>query len=111
MTERKNQTLLPVSKWEKWFLDIWDKEHEGFFKKWSEWDDSFWYYFLAYAIDGNTAMYEASGDTAYLDRALEYVNKVVNDAKVSSSFPDSDYKDDYLGWICRLTDRSTRCFR
>ena len=106
MPRRKDKKILPVSKWEKWFLDIWDKEHKKFFKNWSKSNDSFWYYFLAYGIDGNTAMYEATGDTKYLDRALDYVKNVVDDAEVSSLIPEneSNKKDKYKGWICRLTN-------
>jgi hypothetical protein len=37
----KPLAVLPVSKWEEWFLGIWDKEHEKFFKNWGKWDDSF----------------------------------------------------------------------
>lgn len=97
---KEKESILPVSEWEKWFLAIWDQEDSEKFSKWSTGKDSYWYYFLAYGIDGNTAMYEATGKTEYLDRALLYINNVVKDAKVSSSFPDSQYKDNYMGWIC-----------
>lgn len=100
---KQEDSILPVSEWEKWFLEIWDQEDSEKFNKWSTGDDSYWYYFLAYGIDGNTAMYEATGNTEYLDRALLYINNVVKDAKVSSSFPDSQYKDNYMGWICRTS--------
>jgi hypothetical protein len=87
-----------VSFWETRFLSVWDTEHNAKYAKWSSWKDSSYYYYLAYGLDGNIAMYEASKKTQYLDRALSYVDSVINNAQISSSLPTSQYKDSYLGW-------------
>ncbi|MCP5108619.1 MAG: hypothetical protein GY950_34860 [bacterium] len=102
----RKREILPVERWERKFKKAWKKEDERFYDNWSKWQDSSWYYFLAYGIDGNTAMYEATGNTEYLDRALYYVNNVVKDAKPSSSFEKSQYKDRYLGWITLYTGKA-----
>jgi len=92
-------SLLTVDAWESRFLSVWETEHETLYDGWSQGDNSFWYYFLSYAVDGDTAMYLATGNHRYLDRALYYVNNVVAAARISSTLPDSQYKDGYLGWI------------
>ena len=89
---------MSVGVWEAKFLKIWNYEHEQEYHDWGESGNSRWHYFLGYAIDGNTAMYEATCNTKYLDRALHYVNDVVESAEVSSSLPNSQYKDSYLAW-------------
>ena len=91
--------LLTVDDWEVRFLSVWDAEHEAQYDEWSQGNDSFWYYFLSYAVDGNTAMYLATADHRYLDRALYYINNVVAAARISSTLAGSQYHDQYLGWI------------
>ncbi|MDY7228107.1 hypothetical protein [Hyalangium rubrum] len=93
-----------VAQWETLFLGRWNTEHTGDFLPKSKSLDSWQFYNLAYGIDGNTAMYRATGKTQYLDRALLYVNNVVANAKVSSSLPRSQYKDSYLGWASARSD-------
>jgi len=63
--------------------------------------DSYWIYYVAYAIDGALAMARATGDTAYLDIALTYAENLVSTAQVANAtnFPASKYQDGYLGWI------------
>lgn len=90
--------LRSVADWEQLFLHIWDVTHNNDWLPRSKSLDSYQFYNLGYGIDGNTAMYRASGKTQYLDRALLYVNNMVNNARVSSSFSKSQYKDSYLGW-------------
>ncbi len=89
----------PVSFWEQRFLNVWQSEHDAYFNRWATEANAYYYYFLAYAVDGNLAMYEATGKTQYLDRALYYINEVVRDARVSSSMSGSQYRDNYLGWL------------
>ncbi|WPB81611.1 hypothetical protein KYC5002_21140 [Archangium violaceum] len=91
--------LRTVEAWETLFLKRWNTDHTSDFLPRSTSRDSWQFYNLGYGIDGNTAMYRATGKTQYLDRALLYVNNMVNSAKTSASFSSSRYKDSYLGWI------------
>lgn len=93
--------LRSVADWEKLFLNIWSSTHTNDWLPRSLSLDSYQFYNLGYAIDGNTAMYRATGKTQYLDRALLYVNNMVKNAKVSSSLSTSRYKDSYLGWTSK----------
>lgn len=90
--------LRSVASWETLFLNIWSSTHTNDWLPRSLSLDSYQFYNLGYAIDGNTAMYRATGKTQYMDRALLYVNNMVKNAKVSSSLSTSQYKDSYLGW-------------
>ncbi|WP_233582900.1 hypothetical protein [Corallococcus sp. CA053C] len=96
--------LRTVGAWERIFLADWGREHTRDFLPWSNSHDSWDFYNLAYGIDANTAMYRATGRTAYLDRALLYVNNLVASARVSSVLPQSQFKDGYLGWASSLSD-------
>lgn len=53
---------------------------------------------MAYPFDGHIAMFEASGKLEFLDGALSIVNEVISTAKLSSTLPNSRYKDSYLSW-------------
>lgn len=100
-----NISIVPVTTWEEKFNKFQGREKElQNYNNWSKWNDSYWYYFLGNAIDGFTAMYEATGKMVYLDQALSYIQSVIDDAEISASFPKSQYRDNFLGWICRLTD-------
>jgi hypothetical protein len=92
--------LQPVSHWEQAFLDTWDDEL-GTSSKLSTSGDSWDQYELSYSVDSNTAMFRATGETRYLDRALLYIDNVVAKARVSSSLKTSQYHDGYLGWLSR----------
>lgn len=93
--------LRSVADWEKLFLHIWQITHTNDWLPRSKSLDSYQFYNLGYGIDGNTAMYRASGKTQYLDRALLYINNMVNNARVSSSLSSSRFKDSYLGWTSK----------
>ncbi len=95
--------LRSVADWETLFLGVWNRDHTGFLAM-SNSLDSWQFYGLAYGIDGNTAMYRATGKTQYIDRALLYVNNMVAHAKVSSSLSGSQFKDSYLGWASARSD-------
>jgi len=43
-------------------------------------------------------MFEATGKTRYLDRALLYVNNMIADAALSSTISTSQFKDDFMAW-------------
>jgi hypothetical protein len=96
--------LRSVADWEKLFVKSWNSEHTSSFLPMSTSLDSWQFYNLGYGIDGNTAMFRATGKTAYLDRALLYVNNMVGNARVSSSLSKSQFKDGYLGWASARSD-------
>ena len=96
--------LRTVAGWETLFLKRWNTEHTGSFLPKSRSLDSWQFYDLAYGIDGNTAMYRATGKTQYMDRALLYVNNMVGNAKSSASLPRSQFKDGYMGWASARSD-------
>lgn len=56
------------------------------------------YYNLAYGVDGYSAMFQATGKTAYLDKALGYIFNVIDDARPGTAFANSAWRDSYLGW-------------
>jgi hypothetical protein len=95
--------LLPVSYWEHRYLDWWHDEPTVYLPM-SGSADSWDQYNLAAQVDGNTAMYRATGRTRYLDRALRYITNVVASARLSSSLPTSQYRDGYLGWVSHQPD-------
>ncbi|WNG36648.1 hypothetical protein F0U61_25450 [Archangium violaceum] len=90
--------LHSVDEWERRFLAHWELEHTTSFLPASTSRDSWQFYDLSYGIDGNTAMYRATGKVQYLDRALLYVNNVVNSARDSWSLSGGQFKDVYRGW-------------
>ncbi|MBO3737688.1 hypothetical protein [Actinoplanes flavus] len=96
-------TVLPVSHWENRYLQTWDFERTEALPA-SRSADSWEHYTLSYAVDANTAVFRATGRTRYLDRALEYLNGVVDTARASKSLPTSQYRDGYLGWVSNRKD-------
>ena len=90
--------LLSVADWERKFLGIWAKDDATYLPM-SVSGNSRAYYDLAYSIDGNAAMFQATGKTTYLDRALLYIENTIGSAKLSSTFPRSRFKDGYSGWV------------
>jgi hypothetical protein len=100
---RSPVAVLPVSHWEKKYLDGWDFERENGLPA-SRSGDSWNHYSLSYDVDANTAMFRATSQTRYLDRALEYVENVTASAKPSSSLPTSQYRDQFHGWISNRED-------
>ncbi|WP_239014127.1 hypothetical protein [Archangium violaceum] len=96
--------LQSVDEWERLFLAHWDLEHTMTFLPGSTSRDSWRLYELAYGIDGNTAMYRATGKVQYLDRALLYVNNVVSTARDSWSLEGGQFQDVYRGWASRHPD-------
>ncbi|WP_395835467.1 hypothetical protein [Cystobacter fuscus] len=87
-----------MADWEEEFLSHWDVEHAESFLPASNSRDSWQFYSLAYGIDGNTSMYRATGKVQYLDRALLYVDNMVNTARDSWSLEGSQFDDVYKGW-------------
>ena len=95
--------LRTVAGWEALFLKRWNTDHTGDFLPRSKSADSWQFYNLGYGIDGNTAMYRATGKTEYLDRALLYVNNMVATARTSSTMT-SNFRDAYLGWTSKRSE-------
>lgn len=60
--------------------------------------DSWDHYNLSYAVDGCVAMFQATGEQRYLDRALTFVENVAASATPSSSLPHSTFHDRFRGW-------------
>jgi len=90
--------LRSTAQWERMFLGIWSRDNATYLPK-STSSDSRNYYDLAYAVDGNAAMFQATGKTTYLDRALLYIENTISRARPSSSFSGSRFKDRYYGWV------------
>jgi len=96
-------TLLPVSHWADVYQQGWDFEHKDSLPQTTS-GDSWDHYNVSYVVDANVAIFRATGDTRYLDRALEYVENVVATARPSSSFKGSQFHDRYQGWVSNRSD-------
>jgi hypothetical protein len=92
-----SQNIRTVNGWESLFLKNWDKEY-AIARKQSKSNDSWQFYNLAYSLDANITMFQATGKTIYLDRAILYTNDMISSAVVSSKIDGSQYRDNYLGW-------------
>lgn len=88
--------LEPVDHWEREFAASPSRDHYLQLAGTSEPQN---YYQLAYGVDAYTMMFEATAKTAYLDTALQFAERMIGQARPSSSFPTSAYRDDYLAWI------------
>ena len=86
-----------VAEHEQTFLSAWDNEYKTYKPK-STSGDEWQLYSLGYAIDANHAMFIATGDTKYLDRALEYIEDAIGTARPSSQLSRRQFKDQYLSW-------------
>lgn len=87
-----------LSYWENRFLKSWDKEYKKALPM-SLSGDSWQLYNIAYYIDANTVMYDVTGKTKYLDRALLYINNIINTSNFSTSFKNSQFRDGFKGWV------------
>ncbi|WP_229071130.1 hypothetical protein [Actinoplanes sp. DH11] len=87
----------PVSHWTALYQKSWDFQYrEGL--PLSRSADSRDHYDLAYDIDSLVAMFRATDQRRYLDRALTFTENVVAVAKPSASLPRSGFGDRYQGW-------------
>jgi hypothetical protein len=96
-------TLRPVSHWADLYTDGWDFEYRDSLPQ-TRSADSWDHYDASYVVDANTAMFRATGERRFLDRALEYVENVMGSARESSSLPDSQFQDRYRGWASMRPD-------
>jgi hypothetical protein len=92
-----SQTLRTVAAWETKFKNVSTMEYNTAHPQ-STSNDSWQYYNLAYYIDANTAMFQATGNQIYLDRALLYISNMIASARPSSTL-NSQFRDGYLGWV------------
>jgi hypothetical protein len=96
-------TLRPVSHWAGLYTDGWDFEYRDSLPQ-TRSADSWDHYDASYVVDANTAMFRATGERRFLNRALEYVENVMGSARESSSLPDSQFRDRYHGWASMRPD-------
>jgi hypothetical protein len=95
--------LKPVAYWSEVFEESWDYSYRTSLPG-SRSADSWDHYELSYSVDAAIAMFRATDDTRYLDRALEYVENVAGAAKPSSALPRSQFRDSYRGWASMRPD-------
>jgi hypothetical protein len=100
---RGSVTLLPVSHWQDVYEQGWAFELKDSLAQTTS-GDSWDHYNVSYVVDANVAIFRATGETRYLDRALTYVENVVNSAKPSTSFAQSQFRDRYRGWVSNRSD-------
>jgi hypothetical protein len=89
--------LEPVAHWAAVFQQSWDYQYENSLPM-SRSADSWDHYDLSYSVDSCIAMFRATDERRYLDRALEFVENVAGSAVASSALPDSSFHDGYRGW-------------
>jgi hypothetical protein len=93
----------PMSYWKRQF-DAGDAKYVSQNLPLSKSGDSWDHYNLAYAIDAETSMYQATGQRRYLNHALAYVKNMIATAKPSFTFPSSGFRDRYKGWVSQRAD-------
>jgi hypothetical protein len=94
-------TVKPVSHWTAVFARSWDFQYAAGLPQ-SRSGDSWDHYNLSYTLDALIAMFRATRERRYLDRALEFTENVMATAVPSRSIPGSRYHDDHLGWPSAL---------
>jgi hypothetical protein len=95
--------LKPITYWTGQYEQSWDYQTQTTLPQ-SKSGDSWDHYNLCYLVDANTAMFCATENTRYLDRALEYVENVYDTAARSSAMRTSQYRDNYRGWVSNGPD-------
>jgi len=89
--------LKTVAYWSRVFLQSWDYQYENSLPM-SRSTDSWDHYDLSYSVDACIAMFRATDQRRYLDRALEFIENVADSSAVSSSLRTSQFRDRYRGW-------------
>ncbi|WP_433825771.1 hypothetical protein ACQP2E_27120 [Actinoplanes sp. CA-015351] len=87
----------PVSHWTAVFQKSWDYQYQHGLPL-SRSTDSRDHYDLSYDVDSCVAMFRATDQRRYLDRALTFTENVVASAKPSAALPKSGFSDRYRGW-------------
>ncbi|MEV4348649.1 hypothetical protein AB0J83_29685 [Actinoplanes sp. NPDC049596] len=86
-----------VSHWTAVFQKSWNFQYDSSLPQ-SRSRDSWDHYNLSYSLDALVAMFRATRERRYLDRALEFTENVMAAAVPSRSIAGSRFKDGYLGW-------------
>ena len=94
---RSRAKIKTVAHWAAVFEQSWDYQYANSLPL-SRSADSWDHYNLSYSVDSCIAMFRATGEHRYLDRALEFVENVAGSAEPSASLRSSDFRDDYRGW-------------
>ncbi|MEM9193839.1 MAG: hypothetical protein AAGF12_31985 [Myxococcota bacterium] len=68
--------------------------------------DSWLIYESGYHWEGYVSMYEATGDTRYLDRMLEYTDNWIETSRPSNELPGSYGESRFRGWISMTHPRA-----
>jgi hypothetical protein len=89
--------LRPVAHWAAVFQQSWTYQYRTSLPM-SRSADSWHHYDLSYSVDSCIAMFRATGQRRYLDRALEFVENVAGSARPSSALRTSQFRDHYRGW-------------
>ena len=89
--------LRSVADWTSVFMQSWDYQLRNSLPL-SRSADSWDHYDLSYSVDSCVAMFRATDEGRYLDRALQFVENVAAAAAPSASLPHSSFHDRYLGW-------------
>jgi hypothetical protein len=89
--------LKPVSYWAGVFLRGWDYQAEQGLPM-TRSGDSWDHYNVSYSLDALVAMFRATGERRYLDRALQFTENVVGSAR--------SVRGGYLGWTSAQEDDS-----
>lgn len=93
--------IKPVRYWTNVFMKSWDFAY-GNATPLSRSKDSRDHYDLAYDVDACTAMFRATGQRRYLDRALVWMENTVAAALPSAALRNSSFQDGYQGWASSL---------
>ncbi|SFK92940.1 hypothetical protein [Geodermatophilus ruber] len=97
------EELLPVDHWRALF-DAEARAVTADGERLSRSSDSFDFYTLAYSIDEQASMFEATGDFGYARQGLRYVTNMIASARPSSSLPTSSFQDGFAGWVSADND-------
>ncbi|MFI7545275.1 hypothetical protein [Actinoplanes sp. NPDC049599] len=91
-----------VAHWAAVFEQSWDYQYANSLPL-SRSADSWDHYDLSYSLDACVAMFRATGERRYLDRALEFTENVAGSARPSTDLRASTFRDDYRGWASSKT--------
>jgi len=89
--------LRTVADWAGVFLQSWDYQLQNSLPL-ARSTDSWDHYNLSYSVDSCVAMFRATDEGRYLDRAVRLVENVAAAAAPSASLRHSSFRDKYLGW-------------
>jgi len=89
----------PVSWWKGLADSYRTYDWSTYFYPWANSYNSYYYYFERHPLLAFRDLWLATGDTTYLDLALQLPETMIAHARLSSSMSTSQYKDGYYGWL------------